>query len=603
MRRWPALVLIVAACGGEDEQQELGPHPLWQPDPQSVENPLPDDRLRSDARIVMRPEYWRPFVPPAGANEKSAPVFTANAEHFADQDGWGTSASVLVPFSAPLDEASITEQRFVIVPVDPAGPRVKLHTLWHAETSWVELAPDVAMAPATRYVVVVRSGLTSAGTPVVAPLGVDAAAIAAGAAALSIPSEEVLLAFFFTTAHVRDELLQAAGSLAGVVPVADFSAVPDNERWPRGIFDKAEFIASFDDDPETQAQVEAGLEHAGRVAVGTYGSRDYRTDGVFDPAFVTGAAPPPEVDLEFILVEPDPAEHPPPWPVTIVQHGFNGSAKDVLTRAAMFNEEGIAAIGIDALEHGLRGSILNFFSPEDVRRARENLRQTALDHIQLCRLAIDGGIDIDGQTGDDLDGRCNYFGQSLGGILGGLYAAVSPDTEVAVLDVPGGGLSRVLQSPVLGPQVSIIFQPALGYAGDPETYVASLPFFSFVAQTLIDPGDPVNFGPVVLDPPPYAQPERRVLVQVGVGDNIIPNETSRALVTAIGLVDLDAAKNDPTGVSGAWWVDPADFGVTNPDVGGDTDPHNILNFIPGVRRQAAVYQRSEGTEIADPASF
>jgi pimeloyl-ACP methyl ester carboxylesterase len=397
--------------------------------------------------------------------------------------------------------------------------------------------------------------------------------------------------------------VQAASTLVDVVPTADFGFVADNERWPRGIFDREAFLAYFEG--ADLAALETSLAHAGRIAVGTYQSRDYRgAGGVFDADFVSGAALAPEVPIELVLVEPDPAVFPPPWPVTIVQHGFNGTAKDVLTRAAMFNQEGIATIGIDALEHGIRGSIVNFFNPDDVRVARENLRQTVLDHVQLCRLVVAGALEIDQQPGPDFDGTCNYFGQSMGGILGGLYAAVAPDTGVSVLNVPGGGMSRVLQSPVMGPQVSFIFAPALGIVGDPETWTATLPFFGWIAQNLLDPGDPVSFGPSVFDDPPsYARSERRVLLQIGVGDNVIPNSGSRALAAGMGVTERSEAVVDDNGVSGVWWVDPADYGFELDMPGGDTDPHNILNFIEGVRRQAAVYQASGGTEIADPASF
>jgi hypothetical protein len=81
------------------------------------------------------------------------------------------------------------------------------------------------LAVATRYLAVVRAGLESGGAPVVAPPGFDTAGAdaAAAAAALGIATSEVVLALPFTTARVRDELEQAAASLADMVPSAAFS--------------------------------------------------------------------------------------------------------------------------------------------------------------------------------------------------------------------------------------------------------------------------------------------------------------------------------------------------------------------------------------------
>jgi hypothetical protein len=319
---------------------------------------------------------------------------------------------------------------------------------------------------------------------------------------------------------------------------------------------------------------------------------------VFVPAYLDGTTEAPPANVEFVLVEPDPALFPPPWPTTVVQHGFQGQEIDVLTLARPFNDEGIATIGIDAVSHGQRGNVAGFLDPQDLRKVRENFRQTVLDQLQVCRLAVAAGIDVDGQPGADLAGECFYIGQSMGGVLGGVFAALSRDTEVAVLDVPGGGLTHILASPTLGPIVAILFQSALGLTGRDQAWADNLPFFSWIGQTTLDASDPINYGAVALAGHPSGR-ARKLLLQAGVGDTLIPNETTTALAQTIGLPELAGPVDDAAGVSGVWWVDLADYGIQSVP-GGDLDPHNILNLLPGVERQGAIYMRSAGTSVVDP---
>jgi hypothetical protein len=90
-----------------------------------------------------------------------------------------------------------------------------------------------------------------------------------------------------------------------------------------------------------------------------------------------------------------------------------------------------------------------------------------------------------------------------------------------------------------------------------------------------------------LDPFPGSAPHR-VLLQEGIGDQLVDNESTEALAAAGGLV-ANTPVSDPAGVSGLWRFDPP---------GG----HGIL-ARPDVREQALRFLASGGTEIIDPAGM
>jgi dienelactone hydrolase len=575
-------VLAVAVFGCGDDAAEVAPHPEWIPDASAINNPLPDDRMLLDGRVALRERYYERFLGTAALNDASAALFTRHAAFVAGLDGWGTYASILIPFSDPLDDAPPTA--FSLSPLERPEEPVPIEVLHHASFRVVELRPLAPLEPGAQYAYRVHRGLTAGGRAVEAPPGAPA-------------DGDAILSVTFTTAHVRDELVAAAAELATVVPETDFT-MATAEPWPHGVYTPDAFLAAIA--PDEASSLGDGLAYAGTVAVGTFRERDFRgADGVFDPAVIAGDATPTLHDVELVLVLPDAAAHPPPWPASIVQHGFSGSNRDVLRHAEILNRHGIAAIGIDALEHGNRGDITSFFHPEDLRGARENFRQTVLDHIQLCRIVAAGALDLDGQPGPDLDGRCHYIGQSMGGVLGALYAAVSPDTDIAVINVGGGGITRILQSEFMYPFVKLLFASELGLSASDPAFEEALPLFAWLAQTLFDPGDPINFGAIVIkEPPAHAKPQRHVLMQLGIGDGLVPNAASEALAVAIGIPTVDRPTNDAAGVDGAWWIDLADYGIAQD---GET-AHDILNKVPGVRTQIGAYMASDATEIIDPAA-
>src|SRR5262249_12497240 len=139
-------------------------------------------------------------------------------------------------------------------------------------------------------------------------------------------------------------------------------------------------------------------------------------------------------------------------------------------------------------------------------------------------------------TGDFDGSRMFFVGQSLGSIIGTTFVAMEPHVNVALLNVPGGGIARLLDaSPAFGPAIHAGLAAAGLQQGTPQ-YDA----YFVAAQTVADSGDSINFA--------FATAGKSILAQEVVGDDthpadqVIPNSVAGAplsgtepLLAALGL--------------------------------------------------------------------
>ncbi|MCA9538600.1 MAG: hypothetical protein KC620_06910 [Myxococcales bacterium] len=190
-----------------------------------------------------------------------------------------------------------------------------------------------------------------------------------------------------------------------------------------------------------------------------------------------------------------------PAPVTILGHGHTGNRFDAINVGPYFARHGLATLAIDnpghglditpeqeALAHGLldrfgigpfinacfkdRAIDQNFDGMSDsgadywdfyLFHTRDNVRQTAVDYMQLIRVlrGFDGTrrwkFDVDGDGTDDLagdfdgdgqidvggDGPIVMSGGSLGGIMSMLMGSIEPELLAIAPIVGGGGLGGV----------------------------------------------------------------------------------------------------------------------------------------------------------------
>jgi fermentation-respiration switch protein FrsA (DUF1100 family) len=193
------------------------------------------------------------------------------------------------------------------------------------------------------------------------------------------------------------------------------------------------------------------------------------------------------------------------------------------------------------------------------------------------------GFDVDGDAQPDFAPRVRYFGNSMGAIMGSGFVPVSNRVTSAVLNVPGAGLSNVVMSRFLQDLIGLLIVAQTDIAFDSPEYVASFPLFRAVAQPLFDPGDPVNVAPAV-------KSDVAVLLQAGLGDKVIPLDTSRDLAGALRLT-APATGNRTAFMQ----VDGTRFGEAQ-----DYNGHNVMWDIPAIREQALEFLESDGAVLQTP---
>ncbi len=142
-----------------------------------------------------------------------------------------------------------------------------------------------------------------------------------------------------------------------------------------------------------------------------------------------------------------------------------------------------------------------------------------------------------------------YFGASMGHILGGTLAGLA-DFPRIVLNVGGGGFTHIMpRSLNFGP-----FGILLGVEF-PDRLVAQS--FAAMMQRPLDRIDPISYAPYVLAAPLPGNmvSDRRVLMQIGIGDPAVPNLASFLHARALGVAQAMPA---PVSVFGLARVADAD---------------------------------------------
>jgi dienelactone hydrolase len=334
-------------------------------------------------------------------------------------------------------------------------------------------------------------------------------------------------------------------------------------------------------------------DHVGVIATGTMTTarftRERRGDGEPDdetfevdaatgaPAVAVAAHP---IPITIVLPSgPMPAAG---FPVAIFGHGLGAGRHAVVTFAEPLTRAGFAVAAIDLADHGSRyrdldehnelGKIIADFSGdpalrdgfgdawglastfallrelENLSAVRDSVRQSVIDLCQLARLLRSAALDLSalaapyGGVPPRLDARhIAYLGESYGAHVGAVFAAIEPEVDLYVLDVPGGGLLdlEIARSPEIGSLLIPFARLIYGFEG---TFDRFHPLVA-IGQAILDAADPLTYAPHVLGDRLVvgAAPigPRHVLVIEVVHDELIPNLATHALARAMGLSVLE----------------------------------------------------------------
>jgi len=168
-----------------------------------------------------------------------------------------------------------------------------------------------------------------------------------------------------------------------------------------------------------------------------------------------------------------------------------------------------------------------------------------------------------------------YYGNSQGGILGGVYLALSTDVDRGVLGVTGMPYNLLLDRSHDFDTFFTMFRTM--YPDPMETM-----YWLGLIQTLWDQGDPAGYGLTVNQDPLPDTPAKTVLMQVAIGDRQVSTLGAHVMARAYGATLLDPPAREVWGlpttsgdVQGSALVE-WDYGLDEPYTNvtsDDADPH------------------------------
>ena len=230
---------------------------------------------------------------------------------------------------------------------------------------------------------------------------------------------------------------------------------------------------------------------AGYFAFGSFESPRYQNAGGVIPSVPSKRTPKPlgSDRLGAIVVTPNPAQYPPPWPAAVYGPGFTRSKYDIFVSADYNASRGILTVATDPSGHaygpkstttvtsnGTPTTFLSYGRGRDldgdgkigtglddgvgptghykskdltlpsrtpIDGVRPGLVQTVADNMALGR-ALKGGLDIPGVGTKLVDSsRIMYYGISFGGIYGTMLMGTDPLFHRGLLNVPGGPIADI----------------------------------------------------------------------------------------------------------------------------------------------------------------
>ncbi|MEP7121244.1 MAG: hypothetical protein ABJE95_10055 [Byssovorax sp.] len=406
-------------------------------------------------------------------------------------------------------------------------------------------------------------------------------------------------------------------ALFATTPLAGYTATLDD--W----LGAPAKLADGTDDPASDQP--GGAAHHALAAIGTavFDAPNFlrvRSGGYADPEHATvarDALGQPEIDparptakVWITIALPQGKMPAAGFPVVLLQHGLGGDRSFLLALADTFAKQGWASVAIEATTFGARAALASstidaastfawsksaaYAGPDGFVDApatatalfgeflsfgatRDQLRQSVVDLGTLGAIvagpALDLGPLLQAVPGARFDpSRIGYVGDSFGGILGAMVAAVDPTIRNFVLNVGGGGIVTEILSNA--PALATLVSTAGGLNfGVPRDQLDGTHPLGGLLQSILDPADPLTHArAIVKSPAVFAgkpNPPKSVILIEAFWDEIVANEGSEALARAAGMKLASPSLGPRTGVP-LDAVAPVDGAIHDTPVSGAT---------------------------------
>ncbi len=339
-----------------------------------------------------------------------------------------------------------------------------------------------------------------------------------------------------------------------------------------------------------------------------------------------------EFDLRFTLAVPDPTKCPIPasgYPIVLYAHGTGGNYRSLLgagDEAESLAKQCIATMGIDQIFHGTRPGAaagtpdLLFFNVQNLVAARANGPQSAIDVVQQARLftvskaTVPASVAYGGKEIRFDASKLGFFGHSQGGLNGPLYLAVDDSSLGAVLS----GSASVIMITLLEKTeplniAGLVKKVFLALAVEEEAELDEFHPALNLAQTIVDPTDPIHYVPYITRNPRSGFAPKSILMTEGVnadgsGDNFSTPRGIEAQAVALGLppqepvihpvyeAEFDASLAPVTipkgGLSGNLADGKASGVLAQWEPAKTSDGHFVIYDIPAAMTQSARFVRN-----------
>lgn len=336
-----------------------------------------------------------------------------------------------------------------------------------------------------------------------------------------------------------------------------------------------------------------------------------------------------QFDLRFSLSVPKVANCPMPakgYPIVLYAHGTGGDYRSYLRSSSegpALGKKCIATMGIDQIFHGTRpGSESNtsvellFFNIQNPAAARANGPQSAIDVVQQGRLFTQSATSVPAavsRTGEEIlfDGeQVLFFGHSQGGLNGPMFLAIDDQARGAALSGSGAMISITLLEKTAPVNVAALVQ-GLVLGANAENLSSFHPAIS-LAQTLVDPTDPIHYVPQIIKNPREGFAPKSILMTEGInadgsGDSYTPPHGTEVQAVAMGIpvqepvihpiaeyawADLVPTKIPAGGLAGNVADGQASGILAQWEASRASDGHFVIYSIPEAMGQATQFLRN-----------